>query len=365
MMEFFKVGTFTSAFVPHVKVSGVRGSENGFSPLVYQCRMNTDWDGSPTAYGFNNPRDAQPAQLVWSSKSERFVRNREDHFQRNLMPLEYPGLAGGLRDATNNIQKGQGLFFDHNFRWVGVVSALPGEAKAKNLWIDDRPVLRDIQGKFPVIQKDGPTKGYYISQSGSFAISETDQKKTPGFEFLQSSYWDAAEIPYCVWPSLLGHSLALGDYGLVIANTTGRSGGFFFADTGSTTKLGECSGFLTRSVLGSPSNNGLRAILNNSGMVTFLVFPGSGGGSAKKGQEAHIDAIVNAQIRKLSGDPSAEEFIRFLSMGADVDTFSKTRYDSIKTGSPALIYENLRRALKEWGFQSARKQIDVNAPIPR
>ncbi len=177
-------------------------------------------------------------------------------------------------------------------------------------------------GRFPVIQKDGPTKGYYVSQSGSVAISADQQQSTPGCKFLQSSYWDAAAIPYCVWPSELGHGLSLGDYGLVIANDTGRSGGFFFADTGSTTKLGECSGFLVTAVMGSP--------LNNDAMVTFIVFPRSGGGSADQGQESRIRAIVHSRISKLSGDPYAEEFIRFLSMGADPDTFRKTSYDSIK-----------------------------------
>jgi len=288
-MGFTKVAQFTSAFVPVVKVTEVRGGENGFSPLVYQCRMNTDWDGSPTAYGFDNPRDARPPALVWNSKQEKYVREREDHFQRNLKPLEFPGLAGSLRDATNNVANERGLFFDHDFRWVGVVSATPSEARANNILIDDRAVLRDQLGKFPVIQKDGPTKGYYASQSGSFAISEAQQKATPGFKFLQSSYWNAAAIPYCVWPSSLGHGLSLGDFGLAIANGTGRSGGFFFADTGSTTKLGECSGYLTRSVLGSPLGNSLSSVLDNGGMVTFLVFPRSGGGSAKQGQEARIN----------------------------------------------------------------------------
>ena len=79
----------------------------------------------------------------------------------------------------------------------------------------------------------------------------------------------------------------------------------------------------------------------------------------------YLNVSVRAQILKLAGDPSAEEFIRFLSMGADPDTFDKTSYASIKSGTPAAIYENIRRALKEWGFQSARKKIDINAPLGR
>lgn len=354
---FSKLGHFTSAFIPVVKVSEARGGKNGFAAIVYQCRMNTDWDGSPTAYGFNNPRDARPAGLVWNSKQEKYAREREDHFQRQLRPLEAPELMGSLRDATNNVKGGQGLFFDHNFQWVGVVSASPGEAKTNNIWIDDRAVLKDSLGKFPVIQKDGPMKGYYVSQSGSSAISASQKASTPGFKFLQSSYWNAAATPYCVWPSKMGHGVSLGDFGLAISHETGRSGGFFFGDTGSTTKVGECSGNLTTTVLGSPQNN--------SGMVSFLVFPRSGGGSATPGQETRINGYVRGQVSKLAGDPNAEEFIRFLAMGADPDTFGKSSYDSIKSGSRASTYETIRRALREWGFQSARKPIDANAPLER
>ncbi len=80
------------------------------SALVYQCKMNVDWDGSPTAYGFDNPRDRTPAGLVWNSTQQKYVREREDHFQRDFKPLEYPGLKGSLRDATDISEKNKGLF---------------------------------------------------------------------------------------------------------------------------------------------------------------------------------------------------------------------------------------------------------------
>jgi hypothetical protein len=362
-IRFDKVrGSFTSAFVKVVKVTKVSGGQSGFSALVYQCKMNVDWDGAPTAYGMDNPREAREPRLVWSTDRQTFVHDRVDHFQRKLAPLEYAGLRGSLRDATNNVKAGQGLGFDHNFLWVGVVSADRATARRNNLWIDDRAQLQDQLGRFPVIQKDGPTKGYYVSQSGSFAISLADRKAHPGSQFLQSSYWDASRIPYCVWPSLLGQGLALGDFGLVIANDSGKSGGFFFADTGSTTKVGECSGFLVTQVLGSP--------LNNDRMVSFIVFPGSGGGAPTKGRETLIKKKVSDQVAKLSGVVNAEELIRFLAMGADPDTFAKAKYDDIKysgyfpkPGTPADTYENLHRALKDWGFESARKPIDINAPL--
>jgi hypothetical protein len=340
-IEFDKVhGTFTSAFVKSLKVTKVSGGTHGFSAIVYQTKLNVDWDGSPVAYGLDNPRDAQPAGLAWNSKTQTYARSRQDHFQRNLKPVEFAGLHGGLRDATNNVTAKDGLFFNHNFKWVGVVSATPGEAKAKNLWIDDRAMLKDKFGKFPVIQKDGPTRGYYVSQSGSPANS--------GSQFSQSTFWDAANVPYCVWPSSLGNGVKLGDFGLAIVNGTGRSSGFFFADTGSTNKVGECSG----------------------GLTTFIVFPKSGTGSATQGQDGLIKGKVGPLVAKLSGVPNAEEFIRFLAMGADPDTFAKSNYDAIKSksffpppGSAPATYENIRRALREWGFRSARQRIDISSAV--
>ncbi len=351
-IEFHKVGNFTSAFVKTVTVTEVGGGPSDFVALVYQCKMNVDWDGAPFAYGRDNPRDAKPPGLVWDSKTQTYQRNgRVDHFQRDLKPIEYRGLAGSLRDATDN-KKDHGLFIDHDFKWVGVVSATPGDAKTNGLWIDDRPELRDRFGRFPVIQQSGPSKGYYVSQSGSAANA--------GSQFLQSTFWDASEVPYCVWPSMLRSDVRLGDFGLVIGNDTGRSGGFFFADTGSTTKLGECSGNLVTQVAGSP--------LNNDHLVTFLVFPKSGSGAAKQGQETTIVTKVRAQVSKLSGVPNAEELITFLSLGANPDTFGKTGYKGISSagyfpvpGTPAATYENIRRGLKEWGFHSARRPIDINA----
>jgi hypothetical protein len=111
-----------------------------------------------------NPRDRLPLEgfnkkerpaLLWNSKLQAFERvKEEDHFQRNLMPLETRSLSGDLKDATFTFikRKNQGLYFDHNFRWVGVAAAKPEEAKRQGLWIDEREYLRDHDGKFPVIQ---------------------------------------------------------------------------------------------------------------------------------------------------------------------------------------------------------------------
>ena len=162
-IEFSSVsGAFTNAFVGNVVVTDVRGGQNGFSALVYQCKMNVDWDGSPWAYAKNNPRDAGPAsRLVWDLATQSYKSKvlREDHFQRHLTPIKSGKGWGDLRNATSNLNKPplktNGLNFDHNFMWVGVAHTTPGDAAAKNLWIDDRDFLRDKNNKFPVISARG------------------------------------------------------------------------------------------------------------------------------------------------------------------------------------------------------------------
>ena len=367
-IEFHPIGgAFTSGLTKAaVKVTEVTGGPKGFSALLYQCPMNVDWDGAPFAYGLDNPADASvPLQvkggnvvlgnlgdgrgMVWNSKKQEYEHDPQDHFQRNLKPIEHRGLGGSLRDATDN-KKGKGLFIDHDFVWTGVKSVKPDDPDVKmyGLWLDQRDALKDKFGRFPVIQKDGSSKGYYLSTSGSAAISAAAQKANAGWQYQQSSYWDASKVPYCVWPSLLGHGVRLGDFGLVIRHRTGRSCGFFFADTGSTTKLGECSGYLVTRVAGSP--------LDNNDKVSFVVFPMSGSGSAQQGQDLQVRSAVMAQIAKLSGVPNAEELIAFLAMEANPD---KKGSLLPLPGSRAAAYDNILRALKEWGFKTARQPINV------
>jgi len=363
---------FTSAFVKTVKVTEVRGGSKDFFALVYRCRLNVDWDGSPFAYGFDNGRDTKPAGLKWSSKDQKFVREREDHFQRNLMPLESGELMGGLRDATSPIKDKDGnpigLFVDnlHQWHWVGVASATKGEARANNLWIDDRDVLRDVNQRFPVIQKDGPAKGYYVSQSGSPAISKEKQAATPGWQFQQSSFWDASTIPYCVYPSMLPGAFK-GDFGLAIAEGTGRSCGFFFADTGSTIKLGECSGFLVKELSGLELKRKEWAHASDV-WTSFIVFPGSGGGDVQEDQKKKVRAEVIGQIAKLSGAGNAEELCTFLALGGDAASFnrgydvkdkSKGKSPLPPPGSVSSKYDNLLHALKKWGFHTSRQPVRV------
>jgi hypothetical protein len=138
----------------------------------------------------------------------------------------------------------------------------------------------------------------------------------------------------------------LGDYGVVIRNKTGNSSGYFYGDTGSWDKLGESSGCLVETVSGSAKNN--------NDLVTFLAFPVSGPGHATTASEGQTDGVGEQRIAALSGVDNAEDLITFIAGGADPDQWQKG-YKSSQINST--VYENVRSALGEWGFQVRRKSM--------
>jgi hypothetical protein len=103
-------------------------------------------------------------------------------------------------------------------------------------------------------------------------------------------------------------------------------------------------------------------IIEQAGLATFIVFPGSSGGILDKGQQDRTERTVKSRIALLSGVDSAEELIVFLSLGADLDRWErnlrdKHGYDSKSV--PEALYYNLLFALKKWGFQTAHKAVAV------
>jgi hypothetical protein len=284
-----------------------------FVAFLYQCHLNEDNDGAPTAYGLDNPADP-------------------NGLQRNLQPLEgRPSQRSGLANATSphqNFSAGS-----HNFAWVGVYSATPAFAQGHGLVIDNRPfleariaasgqapVLPKQPGYFPVVQQAGaPAPGYYVSQANfvtDTTLPDWDQRK----------YVDASAVPYAVWANRW-RSLGVnkGDFGLAIRNSTGAHGGFLFGDTGTTDRVGECS----RKVVRTLSPNGY-----NEDHVSFLVFPGSGVGSA--GAERLIKPRVKVEIAKLNYAANASIIGEHLS-----SSFSM----------------NIMQALAAWGYHMTLKDI--------
>ncbi len=260
----------------------------GFSALVYKCRLNVDWDGAPKAYGLNR----------LDSTSHKFP------LQKNLNPWEVPANNGSLADARA----------DSDGHWVGVFSRTEGEARAIlaahypnfaklkpdaqnaifHQFLDTRETLRDVNGRFPVVQLKelgGVEPGYYVSQCNARSGMIDD-------DWDQRSYIDASVIHYAALPNL--PRVHLGDFGLIIRNTTGDSVGFFFGDTGAGNHLGECSGAVKLDL--APERNAEDEIF------TFMVFPGSGGGQPNLSTSLLIAPAITSRLSKLrnTGNTLAE-----------------------------------------------------------
>jgi hypothetical protein len=240
----------------------------------YRCHLVEDNDGSPTAYGFDNPVNIFPSP--------------HPHVQRNLHPQDHVANAGSPFDH---------VFVDNDFHWAGLFAMTQADARAAGVFVDTRPALRagnpdpddGIRDKFPVVQSQGPSAGFYVSRTATVA----DPAHQP---WEPQRYWDASTIPYAVlspaWDTKRPAALRLGDFGLAIRNDTGAGCGFFFADTGVDGKVGECSRKLVRTL----APNGF-----NEDFVTFLVFPGSGHGAPQLGHtDRVIDATVNAKISSMN-----------------------------------------------------------------
>ena len=278
MLVFGKaISGFSGRSKPHVPVTPVTGPF--FSALLYRCKLNVDWDGAPKAYGKNRP----------DTGSHQFP------LQKDLEPWERPANNGSLRDARAN----------GDLHWVGVFSATekqarkilvdnypdfgklkPNEQQAIfEQFLDTRPDLRDVRGKYPVVQlaeMGGVEKGYYVSQCNATTGVTEDS-------WDQRRYVDASTVAYAALP-ILPH-VKLGDFGLIIRNSTGDSIGFFFGDTGAGHHLGECSGAVKLEIASERNAE--------DEDFSFIVFPGSGTGTLSQAP-AMIDGVIRRQISKLS-----------------------------------------------------------------
>jgi hypothetical protein len=307
------------------KVYPVTGP-NHCSAYVYQCWLNVDWDGAWTAYGLNRP----------DTKDQSFPE------QKNLSPLE-----GGATGSLKNARRGGtgdwvGIYATTRAGALGILQAnypnwkaLKGAEQTSilNQFFDDRRdtifgTLEDIpgNGKFPIVQlktMNQPKPGYYVSQSMAF-----DRSKTPINLWDQNIYLDAGEVPYSVVPRLKG--IDVGDFGLIIRNSTGANTAFLYGDTGTkggSTRLGESSGYVYEEIADGKYNDET---------FTFIAFPNSGSGAADKAAVNRMETVVRAQLTKLND--------------AD-DTLGAT------LGKGEMEYRNINLALRSWGgpqFSGAR-----------
>jgi hypothetical protein len=273
---------------PSVPVIPVTGPA-GFSALVYQCKLNVDWDGAPKAYGLDRPD----------------TPHQEFPLQKGLNPYEVPANNGSLQNAR--------AVAGH---WVGVFAATEREARAIlrdnypgfvklkpdeqnsifQQFLDTRESLRDLNGRFPVVQLEqlgGQARGYYVSTCNAHT-GVTDNA------WDQRRYVDASKVAYAALPNLPG--VALGDCGIVIRTSKPNHNqtGFFFGDTGAGSHLGECSGAVKLSL--APERNG------EEDDFAFIVFPGSGNGSTVGLDSDAVRKIIRHQFVKIknTGDALAK-----------------------------------------------------------
>lgn len=209
------------------------------SAFLYVAGMEVDLDGAPNAYG----------------------------------PPEQPGLDF-LGNASSNYKDWK------QGEWRGIVAGPNGTGPT------------DVKGNKAFVQKDGPHKGFFVSQS-----SLQDQSK----DLLDPArYVDATKIPYLALPLARPAKkgkhgityfeelrLRLGDYAIAVNSGNAKWSAAIFADSKHLPKLGECSAALA-DALAVPSDvrgaykrkHGDKSALaaGASGGIVYLVFPASGAG---------------------------------------------------------------------------------------
>lgn len=265
----------------------------------------------------------------------------------------------------------QNFGVNNDFAWVGLTSLAPSEVrkvpnpdpKKPAINVPSLDMRRGLGAKFrknaagnlvtgphgehffPAIQgPDQPAPGFYVSTTAVArdpSLPETDQNR----------FFDASAIPYQAfngWMRSAGSAhVNKGDFGLVIDPLTLVTSGFVLADAGAGNKAGEVSTFLL-SLLGG----------NNERDFTFLLFPGSGGGSVLPTANAPVAARAGALINlpKLNNDTdAANQLVLFLALNGNL-----TKYKQVMSGSlsrEAMIdaeqdYIAMRQLLKPYKLET-------------
>jgi hypothetical protein len=287
-----------------------------FEAYIYRAKFVEDFDGAPTAYGWDRPDDPKNPDFYTEgplygpgSSLPKYV-----NLQKNLQPLESRG--GQQVGLANAASPWQNLWHGHDFTWVGVVAATPQQALFNNFMIDNRPPLQDRNGKFPIVQPaDAPAPGYYVSQNPTIVDSSK-----PWWD--QRRYADGNTFPYIVLPEQFkNHGCRLGDVGIAIRPKTGKSAAFAFGDTGTWGHLGEASSYLYRTVTGTK----LGDPPDNADYITFLVLPNSGMGNT---QGLHLNHNVEFRTRTNItpiGEDNSYELPLLLALGGDISRFNAAR----------------------------------------
>jgi hypothetical protein len=309
------VGSFhTSTGSNLIRVTG-----RSRSAIIFQCILNEDNDGAPNAYG---PPGIQP---------------------RPLDPLG---------DATNQQHPHFDAKGNNTFRWVGLVSRTP--QNAHGLTLDQRLSLKDVQGRFPVVQTTGATRGYFVSTTALAADASLPETNP-------QHWWDAATVSYgALTPPLSRRGVALGDFGLVVRVDTGVADGFLYADAGRAEKVGESSRHLFRALFPN--------VDQENHPVSFMVFPGS----RLNPVAATPDPIIRQRLADLAQADNADELIALMASGLTYRAFQLRGMGEVSRWKRSLTWERIISGLSKWGFSQwasvfrDRDDSDImRLPIPQ
>ncbi|MFO1430888.1 MAG: glycoside hydrolase family 75 protein [Candidatus Competibacteraceae bacterium] len=149
-----------------------------------------------------------------------------------------------------------------------------------------------LNGK-PLIQKDGPFKGFYISQTSL----RDNTKKNDDI----TKYVDSTLIPYfALPPQLVGTGKAMpGDLGMVFNAKTGKSSFAIFADVGARDSIGEGSIALA-GLLDVPNDRRNGKALGGNDII-YVVFPGTASKPAWPRSIEDIRKTAEASFQKWGG----------------------------------------------------------------
>ncbi len=298
-------GSWKGNDYPSVAMTSVSVGAGRPVAFVFMTHMNIDFDGAPNAYG---PPEKHP-----------------------LDSLDNAGRHGG-----------SGYY---GLVAVDPNAVMPGDHQKRKfkdvLKLDSR--FPDTKGRVPVVQKDGPYAGFYVSTTSKRSASGS---RSP---YEQSHYIDSGSIAFSALSYGLQHQgVGDADLGIAIRHDTGRQASFTFLGGEGHGKgspnagaVGECSYKVFLDIGGKPKTSAQKYV-NNNFPTTFIVFPGS----------------KVSQLSRISVADNAEDFAAFVAIQAHVDGRGRGQ-----SGVPAFLkyvaggrtpkpvnYDKVAASLRPWGY---------------
>jgi hypothetical protein len=217
----------------------------------------------------------------------------------------------------------------------------PETARRQGRTIDDRPFLRDAQGRFPVLQDTG----FYVSQTAiNLRTGDPVDPDLFAYAALSAKLRDMGDVD-------------LGDFGLAIRASTGAASPFVYADAGGdkSNSLGECSTRLISSLFGGGRANAER--------VCHIVFPQSRSAHTFAQPELAATA-VRRLISRLRTFENADEFGLHLAMPPTATALPQTPAERLALSqSMGSDLHRIAIALGDWGHQVASREAFYAPPV--